>query len=121
MPRVEARNRGEELWRRRISLVCLIHYSGKNAVFLPPELVFPLVTNCLADHRHYMSTAVGWVLREMGHAYPGNVTDYLEANAGSMSATAFSRAIERRPPEERTRLRTLRTAKLVPHGAISPS
>ena len=32
----------DELWLRRISLASLIHYSGKHAVFLPPDVVLPL-------------------------------------------------------------------------------
>jgi 3-methyladenine DNA glycosylase AlkD len=107
-PQLQAWNADVDLWPRRISLVSLIHYSGKNAVFLPPADVLPLVSNCLGDHRYYMELAVGWVLREMGHAYPVEITQYLEANAATMSAPAFSRAIERRATPERERLRAYR-------------
>jgi len=106
-------NRAEGEWLRRISLVSLIHYTGKNAVFLPPKTVLPLVTNCLEDGRYYVQMAVGWVLREMGHAYPDEITRYLAANAGRMSAAAFSRAIERRSTQERTRLRKMRKCEIV--------
>ena len=34
-PQLRKWNRAEDLWLRRISLVSLIHYSGKNAVFVP--------------------------------------------------------------------------------------
>lgn len=101
-------NRSEGEWLRRISLVSLIHDTGKNAVFLPPEKVLPLVSNCLDDQRYYVQLAVGWVLREMGHAYAGAITQYLETHAGALSAPAFARAIERRSPDERNRLRELR-------------
>ena len=107
-PQLEAWNRAEDQWLRRISLVSLIHYSGKHAVFLPPEAVLPLVSSCLADRRRHVELAVGWVLREMGNAYPNEITRYLEANATALSAQALSRAIERRPAEERARLRALR-------------
>ena len=99
-------------WLRRISLVSLIHYSGKNAVFLPLKKVLPLVSNCLDDHRYHVQTAVGWVLREMGHVYGREITKYLEAHAGRVSTCAFSRAIERRSSEERTRLRDMRKLRL---------
>jgi 3-methyladenine DNA glycosylase AlkD len=105
-------NRAEGEWLRRISLVSLIHYTGKNAVFLPPEKVLPLVSNCLDDQRHYVQMAVGWVLREMGHVYVSEITQYLEAHAARLSAPAFARAIERRSPRERTRLRNLRKRRL---------
>jgi 3-methyladenine DNA glycosylase AlkD len=111
-PQMQAWNAASEQWPRRISIVSLIHYSGKNAVFLPPEKVLPLVSNLLDDRREYVQKAVGWVLREMGHKYPAEVRAYLEENMGRVSAPAFSRAIERRSPEERDELRAFRKAAL---------
>lgn len=111
-PQIVSWNRAEGEWLRRISLVSLIHYSGKNAVFLPPEKVLPLVSNCLDDPRYYIQMAVGWVLREMGHVYGREITTYLESQAVRMSTPAFSRAIERRSPKERNRLRDLRKNRL---------
>jgi 3-methyladenine DNA glycosylase AlkD len=111
-PQIHAWNAAEGEWLRRISVVSLVHYSGKNAVFLPPDKVLPLVTNCLGDPRHYVQTAVGWVLREMGQVYADELTEYLETHASVMSAPAFSRAIERRSPDERARLRQVRKAGL---------
>ena len=108
MPQMEAWNASGNEWLRRISLVSLIHYSGKNAVFLSPEQMLPMVSNCLADHRHYVQTAVGWVLREAGHVYPEEITRFLQANAAAMGTAAFSRAIEGRDAPERARLRALR-------------
>jgi 3-methyladenine DNA glycosylase AlkD len=109
-PQLHAWNESESEWLRRISLVSLIHYSGKNAVFLPPGEVLPMVSNCLGDRRYYVQTAVGWVLREMGNVYPEEITAYLDANAPRMGADALSRAIERRPPAEQARFRQLRVA-----------
>src|SRR5262245_10517752 len=100
-PQMVSWNAAESEWRRRISLVSLIHYSGKNAVFLPLKKVLPLVSNCIDDHRHYVQMAVGWVLREMGIVHGEEVKKYLETHAGRMSAAAFSRAIERRSSTER--------------------
>jgi 3-methyladenine DNA glycosylase AlkD len=97
-------------WLRRISIVSLVHYSGKNAVFLPPDTVLPLVSNCLGDRRHHVQTAVGWVLREMGRVYPDEIGRFLEANISALSGTAFARACAGRSPESRERLRALRKA-----------
>jgi 3-methyladenine DNA glycosylase AlkD len=111
-PQIVSWNHAEGEWPRRISLVSLIHYSGKNAVFLPLKKVLPLVSNCLDDHRYHVQMAVGWVLREMGHVYGNEITKYLEVHAERMSTPAFSRAIERRSSEERTRLRDMRKLRL---------
>ena len=112
LPQLQAWNRSENEWERRISIVSLIHYSGKNAVFMPLETVLPMVTNCLDDERFYVQTAVGWVLREMGIAHPAEIRAYLEANATRMSAVAFSRAIERRGLAERRAQREARIGAL---------
>ena len=95
-----------DLWPRRLSLVSLIHYTGKNAVFLPPGDVLPLVTTCMADDRHYIQLAVGWVLREMMRAYPGEILAYIEQHAHELPPKALSRAIERLEPGEKERLRS---------------
>jgi 3-methyladenine DNA glycosylase AlkD len=109
-PQLEVWNRSEDQWLRRISIVSLIHYSGKNAVFMPLDRVLPLVTRCLADEREYVQKAVGWVLRELGHAYPDEVRAYLEEHLATISAVAFTRAIERRSPGAKAELRALRAA-----------
>ena len=96
-PQLVTWNRSGDQWMRRISMVSLIHYSGKNAVFMPSEMVLPLVSNCLDDRRSHVQKAVGWVLRETGNAHPQHVRRYLEEHIDELSALAFSRAIERRP------------------------
>lgn len=101
-------NQAEGEWLRRISLVSLIHYSGKHAVFMPLKKVLPLLTNCLDDERYYVQTAVGWVLREMGNVYKSEIKTYLEIHAARMSVPAFSRAIEKYNAKERTRLHAIR-------------
>lgn len=111
-PQLVSWNHSESEWLRRISLVSLIHYSGKNAVFLPPKKVLPLVSNCLDDQRYYVQTAVGWVLREMGNVYQSEIAKYLEINAAKMGAPAFSRAIEKYAPKERKHLQEMRKLQL---------
>lgn len=111
-PQLVSWNHSESEWLRRISLVSLIHYSGKNAVFLQLKKVLPLVSNCLDDPRYYVQTAVGWVLREMGNIYQSEIANYLEVNAAKLSTPAFSRAIEKRSSKERTRLLKIRKLHL---------
>lgn len=112
-PQIESWNLGDNQWQRRISLVSLVHYSGKNAVFLPLNKVLPLVSNCIQDQRYYVQTAVGWVLREMGRVHKNGVTKFLETHSATMGPHAFSRAVERLSASERTRLRKMRKIRLV--------
>ena len=105
MPVLERWNVDEALWHRRVSIVSLIHYTGKNAVFLPPDEVLPMVDRCVVDRRQPMQKAVGWVLREMWRAYPEEIEDYLRENAGRIAPSAFTRAIERMDAESRQKMR----------------
>ncbi|HNF93812.1 MAG TPA: DNA alkylation repair protein [Anaerolineales bacterium] len=105
-------NQAQSEWLRRISLISLIHYSGKNAVFMPPKKVLPLVSNCLDDERYYVQTAVGWVLREMGQMYQGEIQKYLEIHVERLSSPAFSRSIERLSTKERTHLQGIRKRRM---------
>lgn len=101
-------NASDGAWLRRISLISLIHYTGKKAIFLRPEQVLPLVAHCIRDERYYVQKAVGWVLREMGLVYPQAIDDFLHTHMADMPGIAFSRAIERRTGEERAVLRAAR-------------
>ena len=109
-PQLVEWNQAKGEWLRRMSLVSLIHYSGKNAVFMPLKKFLPLVTNCLDDERYYVQTAVGWVLREMRQVYKSEVIKYLQTHAGRLSTPAFSRAVERLNAKELMKLRELRRA-----------
>jgi len=111
-PQLESWNSVDNEWLRRISLVSLIHYSGKNAIFLPLNQVLPLVSNCIHDQRTYVQTAIGWVLREMGRVYNVEIIKFLETHCDKMGTHAFSRAIERLSKDECTRLRVLRKARV---------
>ena len=108
LPELQRWNVEEDLWPKRVSIVSLIHYTGKNAVFLPPDVVLPMVDNCVEDRRYYMQKAVGWVLREMWRVHPDEVGDYVQSVLPRIAPAAFTRAIERHPKEERVRWRALK-------------
>ena len=48
------------------------------------------------------------MLREMGHVYPDEIRQFIVQNMADLSTVAFSRAIERRNPDLRAKLRQLR-------------
>ncbi|MYD43173.1 MAG: DNA alkylation repair protein [Gammaproteobacteria bacterium] len=101
-------NEQADLWPKRVSIVSLIHYTGKNAVFLPPDVVLPMVRRCMEDHRYYMQKATGWVLREMHRAYPEEIESFLTEHLGAIGADALSRSVEKMHKEERQRWREAR-------------
>jgi 3-methyladenine DNA glycosylase AlkD len=85
-------NRAAGIWRVRTSIAALVHYSGKNAVYLAPDEVFPLLDRHLGADNKYVANAVGWVLREMSHAYPAEIRRYVKVNAGKISSVALRKA-----------------------------
>ncbi len=94
-PTLQEWNLAQELWPKRISIVSLIHYTGKNSAFLPPEVVLPMVERCVGDHRRYMQLAAGWVLREMSRKYPDAIVSFLTEHLTRIGSVALTRATAR--------------------------
>lgn len=97
-------NMSDNQWLRRLSLISLIHYSGKKAVFMPLNEVLPLISNCIQDKRLYVQKAVGWVLRETGYVYPDEVCAYLLNHMAEMTGIAFTTSIDCFSSQERKNL-----------------
>jgi 3-methyladenine DNA glycosylase AlkD len=93
LPTLQAWGTEPGLWYRRLSLTALVHYSGKNAVFLPSEVMRPLLAAQVADHREPVALALGWVLRELGRADPPARQAFLAEHAPQMAAAARRRAL----------------------------
>ena len=94
-------NNAENQWLRRLSMVSLIHYSGKKAVFLPLDKVLPMLENCLDDGRPYVQKAIGWVLREANYVYHAEISDFIERHLADLRGIAFGAATERFRSAER--------------------
>ncbi|MGO9449467.1 MAG: DNA alkylation repair protein [Candidatus Binataceae bacterium] len=92
MPFLRQLNESDNRWRVRASVVSLIHYSGRNAAYLSPDEVFPLLEPHLANSDKYIANAVGWVLREMRRDYADEIDAYVLKNAGRLSRIALSKA-----------------------------
>lgn len=103
-PQLQRWNAAQELWPRRLSITSLVHGWGTHAMFLPPESMRPLLANCVADHRHYIELALGWVLRELGRAEPAAADAFLIEHGAAMGAKAWSRALQLRSAADRQRL-----------------
>lgn len=97
-------NNAENQWLRRLSMVSLIHYSGKKAFFLPLDKVLPMLENCLDDERPYVQKAIGWVLREANYVYHAEISAFIEQHLADMRGIAFGAATERFSQAERSAL-----------------
>lgn len=104
-PQLEAWNAASGEWERRVSMVSLVHYSGKNSFFMPTELVFPLLENCLDDARPSVQKALGWVLREACDAHPTATVAFMIEHIDEIRASTLRRATSHLPTSEQQRLR----------------
>jgi 3-methyladenine DNA glycosylase AlkD len=91
-PQLQAWNAEPGEWQRRLSITSLVHYTGKNAVFLASDAMLPLLAACADDPRPAVQMALGWVLRELGRAHPREVAAFLQQHGARMSAKARARA-----------------------------
>lgn len=103
-------NNAENQWLRRLSMVSLIHYAGKKAVFLPLDKVLPMLESCLDDERPYVQKAIGWVLREVNYVYHAEISAFIEQHLAHMRGIAFGAATERFSEAERSALLERRKA-----------
>ena len=101
-------NIDDSLWKRRQSVVCLLYYSRTKKIYLDFEQIQPLVANLLTDKEYYVQKGVGWTLREMHNVYPEETLAFLKENIKSVSAIAFSPAIEKMDAEDVAALKLLR-------------
>jgi 3-methyladenine DNA glycosylase AlkD len=92
LPTLQAWGQQPGLWHRRLSLTSLVHYSGKNAVFLPAGEMLPLLAAQVGDHREPVALALGWALRELGRVHPEALNAFLAEHGPQMAAAARRRA-----------------------------
>lgn len=104
-PILDEWSRRTDVWHKRISIVSLIHYSGKNAVFMAPAPMLRIIENCADDDRDSVYKALGWVLREIMATHPAEVVEFLERHSGGMHPFAIRRATQRLPEDTRDELR----------------
>lgn len=80
-------------WRARVGLVAHIHYTGKNAVYLPLSTVLNAVEASVANRHLPVHRARCWVLREMYRMYPSEVSMYVQGRPSQYTAGERRRII----------------------------
>lgn len=94
----------ENRWLRRGAAVSLLAPARKG-LFLQEAL--SIARSLIEDRDDLVQKGFGWMLREAATEHRGEVTAFLEEEAGRMPRTAFRYAIEKFPPDERKRLMAL--------------
>ncbi len=105
---LKAWNTSEDLWKRRQSVVSLLYYSRTKKRFLSFGDIEKLIRPLLTDKEYYVQKGVGWSLRELHTVYPVETFPWLKSNIKSISAIAFTIAIEKMGPLMRDELKALR-------------
>jgi len=90
-PYLQSLNRQTDLWSIRVSIVALVHYSGKNAVYLATDEAFSLLEPHLERKEKYIANAVGWVLREYRRKHPNVTEEFVEVRKNRVSSIALRR------------------------------
>ncbi len=101
-------NGSKNPWLRRISIVSLLYYSSQRKKYPSLSKIKTLLKPQLNFDHYYVQKGVGWTLREAGNVYPFPVYEFIENNIESISATAFSAAVEKMSPKQREHLKRLR-------------
>lgn len=104
-------NTDADLWKRRQSVVSLLYYSRTKKSFLIFSKIEQLIRPLLADQEYYVQKGIGWALRELYTVYPNNTLPWLKNHIKSISAIAFTIAIEKVDAATRDELKALRKLK----------
>jgi len=94
--------KSHSVWERRIAIVATFAFirAGQTAD------TFAIAKMLLKDEHSLIHKAVGWALREAGKKFPGQLSEFLQANYEHLPRTTLRYAIERFKPAERERFLT---------------
>jgi 3-methyladenine DNA glycosylase AlkD len=104
-------NSDPNLWKRRQSVVSLLYYSRTKKQFPTFGQIEALITPLLSDKEYYVQKGVGWAMREWRSVYPAETLAWLKEHIRSVSAIAFTIAIEKLDAATVAELKAFRKAK----------
>jgi 3-methyladenine DNA glycosylase AlkD len=90
----------ENRWMKRASSVSLI-IPARKGLFL--KEIFQIAENLISDKDDMVQKGYGWMLKAASQAHQKEVIDYVMTKKTTMPRTAFRYAIEKMPPELRTK------------------
>lgn len=95
----------EGLWQRRAAAVAFANFARKGDSFFPgfTELLLTVCDANAADLARFSQTSVGWILRELSHAEPAAVAQFVEQNKDRLSKEAVRMATAKLQPGSKRR------------------
>lgn len=97
----------ENMWEQRIAIVTTLTFIRKGKF----ETTLALAEKFLTHPHDLMHKATGWMLREIGKKDADVLRSFLDSHAHLMPRTALRYAIEKFPPEERSRYLSIKKQK----------
>lgn len=82
-------------WSRRAAIVSLIHYSGRNALYLESAAMFELIETVCSDENFYTTRAIAWVLREVAKSRPDDAVGFITRNADRFAPATLRLTVAR--------------------------
>ena len=89
-PLMRTWSRDENLWKRRVSIICQISFKRDTDL----ELLYANIRPNLADRDFFIRKAIGWALRDYAWADPGEVVRYVAANEARLSGLSRREALK---------------------------
>jgi 3-methyladenine DNA glycosylase AlkD len=89
-PLMRAWSRDENLWKRRVSIICQV--SSKKDTDL--ELLYANIAPNLADRDFFIRKAIGWALRAYAWTDPDEIARYVRAHESELSGLSRREALK---------------------------
>jgi 3-methyladenine DNA glycosylase AlkD len=74
-------SRDENLWKRRVSIICQLGFKAETDL----TLLYDCIEPNLDDREFFVRKAIGWALRDYAWHDPGEVDRYVREHAGRLS------------------------------------
>ena len=89
-PVMRAWSTDENLWKRRVSIICQISFKKDTDL----ELLYANIEPNLADRDFFIRKAIGWALRAYAWTDPSEVARYVGAHASELSGLSRREALK---------------------------
>ena len=92
-PKMRAWSRDDNLWKRRVSIICQLSFKKDTDL----ELLYANIEPNLADREFFIRKAIGWALRAYAWTDPAEVARYVRENDARLSALSRREALKNVP------------------------
>jgi 3-methyladenine DNA glycosylase AlkD len=89
-PMMRAWSTDENLWKRRVSIICQISFKNETDL----DLLYSNIDPNLADRDFFIRKAIGWALRAYAWTDPAEVARYVRAHESQLSGLSRREALK---------------------------